>query len=363
MRVVANSEHGDWAKPTIRTRPNPVCLLCGSQGAVLYGQMVDARFQVLGQWTVKRCLNPRCRLLWLDPQPHEEDLLLAYETYPTHVTGLSTVEPKPLTGLWLFLDRVNRYINAGYIAGRWGYDPFRTNRIQKLVGTLGYLRLFSRTTLDRSIMFLPSNPGGRLLEIGCGSGWMLHTLQNGGWTVTGIDFDPAAVASARTLGVKDVSANSLENCEYPDNTFDAVVMSHVIEHLYDPEGTLRECARILKPNGTIIVATPNTCSLGHRIFRQSWIHIHPPQHLYLFRPELLQEMAQRCGFSEIKVFTGLSWAEFAYAGSLAIRRTGRSGEPNIRSRRWARFLARAVRMGLIIAPRLGEECVLAATVK
>lgn len=351
----------DIAAPVIRTRANPKCILCGSQGDVLYKQIRDPRFEAPGEWNLKRCRNPKCGLLWLDPLPLEEDLHIAYETYPTHLTGLSSPTKSEPARTRSFADRVRGYIAAGYMAYRWNYDPFHASSVQKLFGRLMYLQPLARANANRSIVFLRVQPGGHVLEIGCGSGWMLRRLKDAGWKATGIDFDPAAVDAARSLGLEDISVNSLEKCAYKDASFDAVIMSDVIEHLYDPAGTVRECARILKPGGTLVVLTPNSSSLGHRVFKRSWIHIHPPEHLHLFRPQLLREMARRAGFEQARTLTTAHWADCAFAGSLAIKRTGRSGEPNIPNRRWARMAACGEWLALLLKPTLGEECALLAT--
>src|SRR6185369_11326195 len=77
----------------IRTVPRPECLLCGSKGELLYRSLPDRLFGAPGTSDFKRCPNPDCGLLWLDPKPLAEDLHLAYKQYFTHANpeGRTTV--------------------------------------------------------------------------------------------------------------------------------------------------------------------------------------------------------------------------------------------------------------------------------
>ncbi|MCZ6587745.1 MAG: hypothetical protein O7B24_07355 [Alphaproteobacteria bacterium] len=61
-----------------------ICRLCGQPGDVLYRDLTDRLFSVPRAWNFRRCRNAACRLVWLDPQPAEEDFPLIYEDYGTH---------------------------------------------------------------------------------------------------------------------------------------------------------------------------------------------------------------------------------------------------------------------------------------
>ena len=78
--------------------------------------------------------------------------------------------------------------------------------------------------------------------------------------------DPKAVEAARRRGL-DVRLGSVEQQAYASDTFDAVVMSHVIEHVPDPRGLIRECRRILKQGGHFVCITPNCASWCSGIFK------------------------------------------------------------------------------------------------
>ncbi len=79
----------------------------------------------------------------------------------------------------------------------------------------------------------------RVLDVGCGNGEFLKRAKGLGWEVYGLDFDPKAVTAAQASGIH-ATVGDLESARYPSEHFDAVTMSHVIEHLHDPVEALRE---------------------------------------------------------------------------------------------------------------------------
>src|SRR5690349_10815690 len=72
---------------SIRARPCPTCSVCGSRGESIYRDLNDVLFGAPGSWSISRCTNEQCGLLWLDPQPDPEDIGLAYANYYTHSTS------------------------------------------------------------------------------------------------------------------------------------------------------------------------------------------------------------------------------------------------------------------------------------
>jgi ubiquinone/menaquinone biosynthesis C-methylase UbiE len=123
-----------------------------------------------------------------------------------------------------------------------------------------------------------------------------------GWNSQGVDFDQNAVELARKNGLK-VDVGTLESQNYPESSFDAVTINHVIEHVPDPVSLLKECRRILKPGGTIALATPNSQSLGHHIFKNNWRGLEPPRHLQILSAKATKTLFASAGFKQITVRT------------------------------------------------------------
>lgn len=271
----------------IRTEVVFQCPLCRSEDKeTLYGNLKDYLHGTPGEWTYKRCRN--CGLIFLDPRPVQEDIDKAYDcpTYGTHQ------HDRPRSAL----RRLRAYLGKGYLANKYGYDE-GVGRFQRMAGWLIYLHPGQREVLNCSIMYLPVERRGRVLDVGCGSGDILNELRRLRWRVEGVDPDPQAVRlAARNYGL-DVEVGTVETRDYPPDHFDAVIASHVIEHVYDPVSFLKECWRVLRPGGILVIATPNADSLGHLLFGPDWRVLEPPRHLTVFSSGTLSRAASQAGIT------------------------------------------------------------------
>lgn len=278
---------------TIRSREQKTCSLCGSAGAVLHRALRDPFYDAPGEWDMRQCSNPACELVWLDPMPLPEDLGRAYESYFTHQDIARTSSP------------LRRVLRSIYPA------------VARLSGVTAALQARDR-------MYLPRRTGD-LLEIGFGAGAFLHRMQAEGWNVTGVDFDPQAVERVRSQLGLNVYCGSLRDVAFAERSFDVIAMSHVIEHLPDPRAVLRECFRILRPGGTLVLVTPNTASLGHRWFGPDWYGSDAPRHLYLFNLKNLGALVSQEGFAVERAFSTFANAHIFFGGSLGQRSYARRG--------------------------------------
>lgn len=95
---------------------------------------------------------------------------------------------------------------------------------------------------------------GSVLEIGCGAGWNLEPYHVAGKRVVGYDQGPTLVAFGRTQGL-NLREGSVE--DVGDDTFDLIILSHVVEHFPDPIGTVQQVAGRLNPGGHIYIEVPD----------------------------------------------------------------------------------------------------------
>lgn len=296
----------------IKTRACPLCSLCGAQGKELYGGMGDRLFDAPGVWNIKKCLNSACGLLWLDPMPVEEDIDKAYNNYYTHQSDLPDRKP----GLFTLMYRAAR---KGYWAFRFGYPD---TGLCRLLVPLIYLYPGARMHANYTIAFQRAPESvGRLLEVGFGSDSMLKQMSSLGWDAQGIDVNPVAVENARKRGLK-VSLGNLQSQSFPESCFDVIVLIHVVEHVHLPLELLRECYRVLRSGGEMIIATPNAASLGHRLFRDAWLHLDPPRHLHLFNGQNMKKIAEASGLRVKLLKTTRRGAASTSKGSWQIRKHG-----------------------------------------
>jgi len=119
---------------------------------------------------------------------------------------------------------------------------------------------------------VPLNRESRLLDVGCGNGIMKFFFDDDEGQWHGIEGWNERADCCRRLGY-DVVGLDLEGAVFPyqDESFDLVFASHVIEHLANPPGAILECARVLKPGGLLLVATPTKPPLLAELLNR-WHH-------------------------------------------------------------------------------------------
>jgi SAM-dependent methyltransferase len=144
---------------------------------------------------------------------------------------------------------------------------------------------------------------GRILEVGCGRGLLLHQLAQLGHECHGIERSAlASRRAAQTQGLH-VYTQPLEQCRFEERYFDAVIIWHVLEHLDHPRSTLALISRVLKPGGLLYLEVPNLSSLQSRSTGEHWFHLDLDHHLYHFSQAGLHELLRSTGFRVEKTTT------------------------------------------------------------
>lgn len=142
---------------------------------------------------------------------------------------------------------------------------------------------------------------GRLLELGCGMGFLLKAFSEDGWNVIGIEPDRGFCEFIeKKHGLKAIPS-ILENSGIPDGSLDVVVFIHVIEHVPDPLGTLRSIYRVLKPGGHLVIETPRYDSLMFKLLRHRERSVSCDGHIYFFTTETLRKVYEMAGFEHRQV--------------------------------------------------------------
>lgn len=297
-----------------------------------------------GTWTLWAC--GACGCGYLNPRPTLQSIGLAYDEYYTHLTSaVDEMGPQSPRA------RARRSLRNGYYNLRFGYAL-------KPASALGFAILnlmpVAKAVADRWVRHLRlPHAGARLLEVGCGNGAFLKVAQSCGWDVVGLDTDAIAVEMANRSGLC-VHAGVLEETTFPQQHFDAITLTHVIEHLHDPQRSLEICYKMLRPGGVLTVATPNLHSTGHRVFGRNWVHLDPPRHLVLFTPQSLRDTLKRAGFQKIKACRTADLCLFSFWFSDAIARGDSTIGPPPPSRRLRLRIKRAEWRG-VLQPAHSEE--------
>lgn len=138
---------------------------------------------------------------------------------------------------------------------------------------------------------------GSILDIGAGTGDFLATAKASGWEITGVEPNENAKNLAISKGVS--FKNSIESIE--NQQFDVITMWHVLEHVPDIEHQIRELKRLLKPDGTIIIAVPNFKSYDAKYYGPFWAAYDVPRHLWHFSKISIDKLVSRENMKLIKI--------------------------------------------------------------
>jgi SAM-dependent methyltransferase len=139
--------------------------------------------------------------------------------------------------------------------------------------------------------------GGRILDVGCGSGFFLRALASKSWDRFGVELSPvAAEGVVRSLGSGHVFSGTLIQSKWADSSFDVVTFWSALEHTNEPRANLREARRIIKTGGSLIVQLPNAASYQARFFGGDWFALDAPRHRYHFTLSTLDRLFSETGF-------------------------------------------------------------------
>jgi SAM-dependent methyltransferase len=232
------------------------CNLCGADDTAPVAEIDGLH--------IVRCR--RCGLLYVNPRYREDLLQKIYtEAYYDH-DGI-------LNGLEFF-----------------GYDNYIADEENIRITFAKRLR-----TIEHYVS------GGRLLDIGCATGFFLALARAKGWEVVGTEVSQfSAHYALEKLGL-DVRLGSLKKLGFPSESFDVVTMWDVLEHVTDPMAELQEIHRILRRGGLLSIITPDAGSLVARFLGKRWEEFRRVrEHVYFFSRRTMTRMLCQAGFDALK---------------------------------------------------------------
>jgi len=116
--------------------------------------------------------------------------------------------------------------------------------------------------------YLKVKPGEKLLDIGCGPGWLLKAAARKGMGTWGVDLSPHAIELSRQASPdSQVQVSSVTNLQFPDKTFDYVTSIGVLEHFIEMEKSIREMQRVAKDDARFCIMVPNSRTVHWKISR------------------------------------------------------------------------------------------------
>ncbi len=127
---------------------------------------------------------------------------------------------------------------------------------------------------------------GNILDIGAGTGDFLSVVKENGWNTIGVEPSEKAKAIAKKKGVSFVEQTS----ELENNSLDVITMWHVLEHVPNLDNQIKELKRLLKPNGSLIIAVPNFKSFDAKHYGNFWAAYDVPIHFWHFSKSAIKKL-------------------------------------------------------------------------
>ncbi len=213
-------------------------------------------------YQVVRC--KRCYLYFVNPQPDDGELKLFYERrQDSYLTDYSKKEESKLRA--------------------------------------------ARREVKRILRLVKENQA-RILDVGCGCGFLLSEASSAGMDARGVDLSKSEVEYAcQHFGVKAEWANFLDQDYQPEVKFKVITLFVVIEHWVNPAAGLTKCWNLLEPGGFLIVGTPDVSAVKKGRNFADWVELKPPEHLFFFSPGTLVKLAEKAGFHYYGDFWKLPW--------------------------------------------------------
>jgi 2-polyprenyl-3-methyl-5-hydroxy-6-metoxy-1,4-benzoquinol methylase len=222
--------------------PDLCCPLCG-------GTDTSLRYQK-STLPIRQCA---CGMVFLYPPPNNEQLLEIYQADYYQSWGISGD------------DEATRAMKLG---------TFK-RRIQQLSGLIA---------------------PGKVLDVGCATGFFLEVAFASGWEVYGVELSEYAAELARRRFGERIFIGTLEQAQYSDGNFDLITLSDLLEHVPDLRSFLLEVRRVLRPGGILMIVTPNVASLTAQLMRSRWSH-YKREHLFYFSPDTIMRLLRESGFT------------------------------------------------------------------
>ncbi len=165
--------------------------------------------------------------------------------------------------------------------------------------------------------------GGRLLDVGCATGFFLSAARERGWDTVGVDLSHYASQYARDRFGLAVVTGTLFDLAEPAGSFDVVTLWDTIEHVPDPAVVIARAAWLLKPGGLLALSTGDIESAMSRILRSRW-RLMTYDHLYYFSPPTLRRYLDSVELSTVRVSRPGRWVNLRLVVHMALGGRGPS---------------------------------------
>lgn len=231
------------------------CIICGESNNSLYYESIQNRLNIGETFSIVQC--EKCGFKYLNPRPTIESIEKYYDVEEYHPHKIS-----------------------------------KKSRIDKV-----YLKIRNiNINTKKKILNRLARQNESLLDVGCGTGEFIEAMKINGWDVSGME----TAKEARDMAKRD-DIQIFDDLENVDNKFHVITMWHVLEHIHDVPGLMNNLNRLLADDGYLIIAVPNIDSFDAKFYKENWIALDTPRHLYHFQPKDIISLMDKYSFEVRKI--------------------------------------------------------------
>lgn len=215
-----------------------------------------------------------------------------------HELGFLQVSPLPSQ------EEVNDYYEKSY------YQETLSNTYQSSYSKPELLYINNKIAQRAAIVLDKIKHSGKLLDVGCGEGFVLAFFKKLGWSVEGIDFSDFGLLNLNPSLINEFEKGDiyeiLDTKLMSQNKYDVIWLGNVLEHVLDPVNLLKKLKMLLANNGMLVITVPNDASKYQELlFKEGYVDknwwIMAPDHISYFNYQTLQNTCIYSGFKVLKV--------------------------------------------------------------
>jgi len=237
------------------------CELCGQNNSSTVFNTFDRNWRLPGEFTIVRCNS--CGFIFLNPRPD--------------------------------IKEIAKYYPETFSARKRQFKAEEFSKERKIANRVMEIKMRPLIDMKKT---------GRILDIGCADGFLLDYMKKQGWEVFGVEpHEPSVKLAKENFGL-DIFNGYLEDAHFDPDYFDAITMTHVLEHVHNAGPLLKTINKLLKHDGTAMIEVPNIDSLESKIFKERWMAIDAPRHLFHFTPLTLSRILENNDFRVVKIVHG-----------------------------------------------------------
>ena len=235
---------------------NTSCPLCNSKNIKFVHSVWDDRYGQPDEYDLMNCSN--CNLAFLKQMITPKDTQKLYEKYYPHTNQQETRK--------------------------------KYNKLYNITLKTGLITLI-HTLLRSANLSTKIKKHENVLDVGCGAGVNAKQIQAKKAFWTGVEVDSILAKQCNKKGLNCFNG-TIEEFKTKEK-LDTIILSQIVEHIHQPINFLNTCKKLLTKKGRILIALPNYDSINHKIYKNNWLHIHTPYHLYHYNYNSIHYLAKK----------------------------------------------------------------------